>query len=254
MLYNNIKIYIIFIVIAVSLFCFSGCKVVELDDPGSLTIEDLIQVTPESTTVNANGVDRVKITATLKGDTPDGKKIIFKTDCGTFASIPEGAATSNNQQQIEINAVGKKAEVSIISSTDVKKVVTVSASVEGFTAFTSVEFVRVFPARIFLTSNVTLLKANGQDTATITATLVPPDNIGTVSKGARVIFDAIDKETGVVVSQLHREALSDSNGKASANFTSQQPGLMEITCSIEGQSEKSDPLLIEFYEEEEEDS
>lgn len=240
MLNNNIRIYFTFVFLVGFLFYSPGCKTVKLDEPGSLNTDDIIQVDAVPATVNANGVDRVKITATLLGDSPDGK-IVFKTDFGTFAG--------NNQQQFETATVGHQAEVFLISSIDVIKEVTVTASIESITASTIVEFIRVLPVRIFLTSNVTRLKADGNSTATITATLVPPENIGIVSKGARVIFDAIDAETGAAVPQLYREALSGAEGKASAAFVSHQPGLMEITCRVDGLADVTATFLIEFYEE-----
>jgi hypothetical protein len=240
MLNKNIRFYCIYIFLAGLFFYSPGCKTVELDEPGSLNSGDIIKVEAALTKVNANGVDRVKITATLMGNTPDGK-IAFKTDYGTFAG--------NNQQQYDVTTIGHKAEVFLISSTDAIKEVTVTASIESITATTIIEFERVFPVRIYLTGNVTRLKADGKSTANITATLVPPENRGTVSKGARVIFDAIDTETGASVPQLHREALSDAEGKASVAFVSHQPGLMEITCRIDDLPDVTATFFIEFYEE-----
>lgn len=249
----SIRVFFIFILFTGFLFYSAGCKYTKLDDPGSLIIGDVLSIKPGSNQVKANGVDKVKITATLEGDTPDGKEVVFKTDTGTFASIPGTEGTSSSQQQIEIKAVNKQAEVFLVSSIEVKNA-NISASVENFTVFTIIEFVRVFPVRIYLTSNVTVAKANGQDTATLTAALIPPENKGTVSKGARVLFDAIDLNTGAAVPQLHREALSDKNGKATAQFTCQQPGRMQITCKIEGASDiDHNAVIVNFIEEEEEE-
>lgn len=244
-----IRTVCIFILVTGILFHSIGCKLIELDDPETLTITDVIKIETTSSQVNANGVDKVTIIATLLGDTPDGQNVIFTTDAGTFASIPGSGTTSENQQQIEIKAVGKTAEVYLVSSIEVKEA-NVSASIEGYTVFTTIKFVRFYPERMYLTSNMSRLKADGQSTATLTATLIPPDNKGTVSKGTRVIFDAIDLDTNAPVPQLHREALSDENGQAAAQFASQQAGVMQITCSIDKRPDITPAtFVIEFYEE-----
>ena len=228
------------------LFMVGGCKVLELEDPDSLTVEDVIEISAASEQVNANGVDGVSITATLMGDTPDGQNIVFRTDTGTFSG-----SNSSNPQEINLNAAGRKAEVFLISSTDVKEKVTVSASVSDYTDSTSIRFVRVFPVRIYLTGNVTQLPADGQNTAVLTAILVPPEDKGAVSKGARVIFEAVDANTGAAVAHLYREALSivsGGQGMASVNMTSQQPGLMQITCRVEDAPNVTATYLLEFVD------
>jgi len=250
---NKFQIYLVLVVVSGFLFYSSGCKEMDLEDPELYNLGDIIKIIAQSDSVNANGVDHIKITAVLSGDTPDGKKIVFTTDYGTFAGIPADGSTSNNKQQAEITAIGRKAEVDLISSIEEIEKVTVSASVEGYADSTEVKFERVYPERIFITTNVTRLLADGQNTATLTANLVPPGNKGTVSKDARVIFDAIDKNTGAAVPHLHREALSDAGGKAIASFVSQQPGVMEISCKVDGLDDKVATITIEFYEDKEDD-
>jgi hypothetical protein len=250
---NKIQIYLVLVVVTGFLLYSSGCKQMKLEDPELYNLGDLIKILAHSDSVQANGVDRIKISAELSVDTPDGKKIVFTTDHGTFAGIPAGGSTSNNKQQAEITAIGRIAEVELVSSIEVIEKVTVSASVEDYADTTEVEFTRAYPDRIFITTNVTRLLADGQNTATLTANLVPPENKGKVSNGARVIFDAIDKNTGAAVPHLHREALSDAGGKAIASFVSQQPGVMEISCRVEGLADKVATITIEFYEEKEDD-
>lgn len=245
--------YIWLIFAGLSLF-LPACELTDdgLFDPEQFSIDDVIEIKTEPSTILANGVDRTLVTATLKGHTPDGLEIEFETDGGTFASVVDDGTNSQNQQEIAVKASGKQAQVFLISSIEVTKT-TVSATVKaldasaddtGFTVFSTISFTRANPDRIILSSNLRKQKADGQSVVEVTADLISPDNAGTVSKDTRIIFQVADASTGAAVPELRSEALSDASGKAKVQLSSRQARIVRITASVE--SVESDPLKIEF--------
>lgn len=220
----------------------------ELQNPDALTLNDVITIElPEGTTsLKANGVAKVAITATLQGDTPANSDITFRTDAGTFASIPP--ETTSNPQEITVKAAGRQVTVFLVSSTKVIEA-TVSASVGDFTAFTMVPFDRVNPARLVLMSNTTSLMADGNDTAMLTVMLIPPEETGeetgTVSEGTRVLFEATFEGTTTTLQDLDREALSNDIGIATTPLVGRQQGSIRITATVEGTTAE-DSVVIEF--------
>lgn len=226
-----------------------------LEDPGNLSPDKIIDIQPESRfrrspgTLKANGVDRLTIKAILKDDTPEGSDITFRTDAGTFAGVPPVTTSSNNPQELTVKAAGRQASVTLISSTQVVEA-TVSASVGDFTASTMILFIRVDPVRLTLESNTTRLMADGNDTATLTATLIPPqengEESGTVSELTRIIFTAEIEGTNTTVETLRREAQSDAMGQATTTLVGRQKGLIRITATVDGLSDVKATVLLEF--------
>jgi hypothetical protein len=238
------------IILLIFFISFSGCKdireVFELEDPDDFEISDVISIDTASDTLKANGVDKLKVTATLEGDTADGLKITFTTSTGTFAGT--------DKKEEEVTAAGKIAEVFLISSIK-KETAILSATVtaqKGQITYTyksesaEVEFTPVLPEDIYLVSDQSVIKADGKDTATLTATLRPPGGIGTVTENTLVIFKAVHVETGTEIPNLSREELSDNTGKAVARLTSSKMGDYEITCSVTGADNATTSIIIKF--------
>jgi len=236
------------LLLALSLSSLISCA---LDDPTGLRLHDVITITAESDVVSlkADGVDRMLLTAQLMGETPDGSEVTFMTDAGRFAGISSATKTEDNLQQLKVKAVGRQASVYLISGTRVADA-TVSAKVGEYTAVTTVGFTRVDPARLVLESNTAKLKADGNDMASLTVTLVAPEvggeESGVVTEQTRVKFTAKIEGTNTSVDALRREAVSGSNGKATTTLVGRQAGVMRITATVDGLPEISDSVLLEF--------
>jgi hypothetical protein len=239
-------IFSMFIVLLFLIFV-DGCKKFELDDPNGLDISDVISIDASPGELKANGVDMLKVVATLQGDTPDGQEVTFKTDSGKFASLPTSGTSNKNPQEIKIKTAGRVAEAYLISSTEVKTAI-LSASVGDFITYTTVEFIRVLPESIMLTSDRITLDADGKSTANLTAILRPPDNIGIVSENTIIIFKATDNETGSEAPLLYREEKSDSTGKCKTSLISNQTGVFKITCFAEEAETVFSSIIITFVD------
>jgi hypothetical protein len=188
---------------------FDGCKVFELDDPDSFDISDVISIAASAETLRANGVDKLTVTATLLGDTADGLEIVFTTDAGRFAGLPTEGSADKEIQEVKVTAVGRIAEVDLISSTKAE-IATVSATVTAtknsiiynYQQSTNVRFEPFLPGDIYLAADKSIIKNDGTETVTLTAHLRAPKGIGTVTENTRVIFEAVHVQTGTEMPHL----------------------------------------------------
>ena len=112
----------------------------------------------------------------------------------------------------------------------------------------AVKICQTFDARLVLEHN--FVDADGNDTATLTATLSPRQAIGeesgTVSELTRILFKATIDGTNTAVDALDREAVSDATGKAITTLVGRTPGLIRITATVDGLPNITDTVLIEF--------
>ncbi|MFV1884991.1 MAG: hypothetical protein ACMZ7B_10925 [Balneola sp.] len=239
---SNLAIPLLFIVYV------SSC---ELENPSSITLDEIIKIESAATEIFANGVSTVTITATLEGETPNGETITLKTDNGTFVG-QEPNSSNNNGTELSIKAAPRLIQADLKSSTEVGEV-TISATVGEYIAFTKVNFTRENPNRIFLESSATTLRANGNDAITLTANLIAPQDgngqIGTVSQGTRVLFLAKLDSTGSDLLALRRESLSNSSGKATAQLVGRTTGLVRIIATVENLPQVRDSIYVDFVDE-----
>ncbi len=255
---NNVSIKNIGkVVFLVFLLVLSAC----MENPRELSLNDIIiffESEAESgdeltyPDLPADGVSKQLIRVRLVGDTPDSRKVTFKTDSGRFATV-DGTSSKENPKQLEVTAAGFLAEAYLISGTEVMENI-ITASVGGYTIPKSIYFSRVYPKRIWLNSTKTKVKPDGSDTATITIHLVPPDredtggNQGTVSEKTRLIIEAAEVGTGAEAPEFYREALSTANGTASVAMTSSRAVSIVLTIYVEDKPGISSTMLIEFAE------
>ncbi|MCK4761413.1 MAG: hypothetical protein KAW12_04375 [Candidatus Aminicenantes bacterium] len=244
------------IILLVTLLPTGGCKLSDelsdIENPESFSWEDIFLFDENiSGSMNANGVDQTQITVHILGDTPDGQPITFRTDTGAFASKPIISGNENASQEIIVKSSAQKARVYLISGIEEKRGV-ISASLEGYTIFRELSYTRVIPEKIVVSTNTTQLTANGNDTAALSVELIAPNTNfgrGTVTVNTRIIFTARDISTGQSLSGLHREALSDNKGYATAAITGRHIGTVKITATVENEK-ISDDVTIVFVEEE----
>lgn len=234
-----------FVIIIVTCLCFSCCKLFNLDDPSSISLNDIFILSASPDIIYANGYDRAKIMVSLVGDTKDGKKVTIKTDNGRFSSLPYGIDDKARSQTIEVNAINRKAEVYLISSTKVGAA-NVSASIEGFTQCASISFARYYPQRIKLSATSYELKANGNDTATLNVSLITKDDIGITSEGTRIILSALDLATMQDVKELYRETVSNERGEATFSICGRRTGLIKLTAYLYDYPQINDSVEIKF--------
>jgi hypothetical protein len=219
-----------------------------LDDPDSLRVEDdIFTVVLSKKSLQADARDRMGITAYLRGDTPEGSTVSFHTDNGRFASIPGIDGTSDEQQTFVRRAAGRKAEALLVSSLSPEPA-TINVSIGQFSILREIRFERALPARLVLSSNAMVLIADGSDTVTLTARLYREEGEGGVSIGTRVVFTAVDLDSGSLVPELEREATSNSDGLATVNLTGRRPGMIEIRAQVVDSPSAADSLVIEFQE------
>lgn len=242
---NHQTFWVIAAILIIAALSTSNCK---LSDPDSLTLDQIMVFSDDlkDASLYANGVNRLKISIILVGDTPDQQVVTFKTDAGNFSSNPANITPDKKVQEISIKAAGRIAEVFLISSIKVENA-TVSASINNFTIFTIIPFLRYYPARIILSSNSTRLKPDGNDTAQLTVELIPPNDVGKVSEGTRIIFTAEDVESGKTLPELYRESLSEG-GFARTAITGRVKGLVRITAVVADLRNISASILLEFAE------
>jgi hypothetical protein len=222
---------------------FASCN---LDDPTQVKIDQIITLTAEKSSLAANGVDRCLIRADLKGDTPDGQSVIFRTDAGTFSGAPAGVQAGQNGSEMTVKANAMTASVYLISSTQETQA-TVFVSVGAYSEKAAISFVRVAPERIVLTSNRTRIAADGNQTATLTASLVPVNNIGTVTERTRILFRAENEATGQRMPTLDREANSDNQGNAVVSLVGIEKAIVRMIGKVDKVNSLADTLSLEFY-------
>jgi len=230
---------IIYLAILSLFFNLLSCS--KLDDPTSISTDNIITIKTEKDSILANGADKTLITAELKGDTPDGQTLTFKTDKGYFSGIP-GSGTGNIQQ-FTLKSSARTASVYLVSSTE-ETDATVSVSVSDFLVFTTVEFKRISPSRIIISSNRFELPADGNSAAQLTVSLISPMDIGTVTEGTRILFTVENASTNVELTNLHMEALSDQNGVAKTSFVGTDKGQMRIIARVDKLDAIRDTILI----------
>lgn len=216
-----------------------------LDDPGSLTIDQIIRVETSKTEMLANGLERSRITAYLLGDTPDNLEIIFRASGGRFSGLPGSGSLDGNQQEFRVNAVNREASVDLIAGTE-SKVVTVTAWVDKFGDRVDINLLPSLPQEIELSADRTVVDADGNATVSLTAALLRIDRRERVSDGTRILFEAFDDTTRATIRQLRRSATS-SNGSATVSVVGNEARGVKFIARVDSPlSDARDSLLVRF--------
>jgi hypothetical protein len=230
-----------------ALLALSACDAPFSHEPSDeFTSEDVvtIRLAEPSRAVLADGRDRTEVIVELGPDTPSSSVVELRTDWGTFAGV---AGAPDDRQELTANAGGRILRAFLVSeprAADARVV----ASVGGYEVTLDVPVRRADPARLVLTANRLRLDADGNETATLTATLFTGSGLGTVTEETRVFFRALDDPSGSARPELDRESLSDDSGRAIADLVTTQPGTYRIVATAENQPSATDTLTVVFEE------
>jgi hypothetical protein len=223
-----------------SVMLIAGCT--ELDDPTDVGRDQIIAFDIGRGVIEANGIDTTVLMAHLQGDTPDGSVITFRTDKGIISGVPGTSGAST--QELAVKSIGRVARAYLTSVNEVATV-RVSATVDKFTADTTIRFMRVYPVEIKLTSNRYQIAADGSSTATLKVQLLQPSDRGVTTINTRVRFTAIDSNQADLP-LLEREELSTADGTVTTSIASAEPGKVQIIAFVVDKPELRDTINIIF--------
>lgn len=147
----------------------AGCYDSEHHSPTDPVYSGAVQLSQSTASIQADGVSRVTITATLSPATSSANRAVtFKTTAGTFV----GAASPAKETVANADASGL-ARVELRSSTDVEMAI-VTATVSGVTQSITVSFTEAVPDDIIrVSTSASEMPADGFSRVAITAELGP---------------------------------------------------------------------------------
>ncbi len=135
-----------------------------------VTPDDVLTLVPDTNTIPADGITRVKLVATLKKEpkTPEQRMISFSTTAGTLVGSTSG------EPVVRMVDANNEAFVFLASGNRVGEVAVVSATGLGVVQTAQVEFTEVDPdAVLILTKDRQFLEADGVSFVTYEAQLGP---------------------------------------------------------------------------------
>jgi hypothetical protein len=184
----------------------------------------IITLSPSSASAPADGVTLTRITARIAAGLPSGKRTVTFSVTPNTVTISPSSQTADSGNQVFAD----------ITSLKVTGPVRITATVDNTTAQTTVQLVPALPDRIIMTSAAPTVAPTATDSVQITATL--QREVGTVTQGTNVVFEALDV-TGSKVGSFAQNSVTDANGVATALFfpgLAATPGPVTITAKVDG--------------------
>jgi hypothetical protein len=192
-------------------------------DPASI-----IKLSTTSSSGPADGVTAITVSATIAAAVPAGRRTVaFRTTLGTITPVAIEADGSN---------VVRASVTSTATGT-----ARVTATVDGSTAETTVQFMPSLPDRVLVSPDVSALQAGGSTNVRVTLSRAT----GSVSPRLEVIYSA-RADTGAALGSFSRVTPAE-NSVSTALFnvgTTTYIGAVTITATVEGGTTGSATLQI----------
>lgn len=193
------------------------------------------------TSLQANGQDRLTLTADLGKLADANQLIVFTTEFGRFAE-----ASPTNPQVYQVVASGKTATATLISGTVASDEVNLSANVGDYVATKEIPFLREFPQDMTIVADKENIDADRIDFANIDVELFRDAGEGIPTDAARIDILAIPQDTALasVVPFVFTNGTTASFTVKSKNG---KPGVVLLQLTTEGVTEPIERTLeIEF--------
>jgi len=215
-----------------------------LKNPSDFRIENVFDVSISPDTLPADGYTRSVIAIELRDDTPSNVELTIKADKGTLAGFGE-SAPDNQSSEATFNIPARTASVKLISGTEAG-IGTLLFTIGDFSIARDIALTRVLPEVLTLTADRTTADANGTDRIALSAALRLNDELRTVTRDTRVVFEARSLSTGLTVDALEREALSDTLSIAKAEIVSSTADTLYIIARAAQDPAIRDSVLVVF--------
>ncbi|MEM1218925.1 MAG: hypothetical protein AAGH79_08430 [Bacteroidota bacterium] len=208
----------------------------ELENPEvGVNVDEIITFSIEEgvTSLQANGQDRMTLTANLGRLTDANQLIVFTTELGRFAE-----ASPSNPQVYQVVASGKQATATLITGTEAADEVNLTATVGDFVASSTIPFLREFPQDMTIVADKENIDADRIDFANIDVELFRNAGEGIPSDAARIDIEAIPQDTALasVVPFVFSSGTSASFTIKSQNG---KPGLVLLRLTTEAEGENA---------------
>jgi hypothetical protein len=194
------------------------------EDPPMNPGEGILRLTVESDSAPADGATLLRVLALIpKEAASDRRTVVFSTSAGTFADGGQGtvaiiALDSVAETFLRAPRTSGPARVRAQLGTEIREV--------------SVQFDTAYPARIDVEPKTFVLKAGVSNETTITASL--RRNVGQVSPGVEIRFEAVRADNGEPIGQFGTVPASGVEGTITARYTAGETtyrGLVVIRAS-----------------------
>jgi hypothetical protein len=210
-------------------------RVTAFDLPYELTISftavdpaNIITLSASSSSAPADGVTAVAVSANIAASVPAGRRTVaFRTTLGLITPIAIEADGSNVARATVTSTVAGTARI--------------TATVDGSTAETTVQFTSALPDRVFVAPDVSELKSAGSTNVRVTLARAT----GSVSPRLEVTYSA-RTNTGAAIGSFSRITPAESS-VSTATFnvgTTTYVGPVTITATVEGGAAGSATLQI----------
>ena len=167
----------------------------ELENPEvGVNVDEIITFSIEEgvTSLQANGQDRLTLTANLGKLADANQLIVFTTELGRFAE-----ASPSNPQVYQVVASGKTATATLITGTEAADEVNLTAAVGDFVAASTIPFLREFPQDMTIVADKENIDADRIDFANIDVELFRDAGEGIPTDAARIEIEAIPQDTAL---------------------------------------------------------
>jgi hypothetical protein len=198
----------------------------ELADPAGGEI-DALTIEATASELGANNVDATTITAVLRFDTDTEMDVTFSTSSGRFP-----AGTGADRRTL-VRRTNDRRTDALLQADDQAALVVVKVSANNVSAFDTIRFTQVVPDRITLKSNRSAAAANGNETISVTASLIMNDFLARPTQQTVVVFTAVDGG-GAEVPDFERRGTSGADGTVTVSLTTTVPGSYSVIAHVEG--------------------
>ncbi len=167
----------------------------ELENPEvGVNVDEIITLSIEEgvTSLQANGQDRLTLTANLGKLADANQLIVFTTELGRFAE-----ASPTDPQVYQVIASGKEATATLITGTEAADEVNLTAAVGDFVASSTIPFLREFPQDMTIVADKENIDADRIDFANIDVELFRDAGEGIPTDAARIEIEAIPQDTAL---------------------------------------------------------
>jgi hypothetical protein len=214
--------------VVVGLVGLAACDLFSLQDPTAVTTASVVTIAPAESTLVADGVAQMRVSANLGTDTPDNVDVIFKTSAGQFVSGDGSLAKT-----VTVKGGARKAVATYIADNRAEPA-TLSVTIGTVTADSTIRLTPALPAQILLVPSKTTAKASGSDPIDLKASLLLATSTGLVSRGTRVDFVVTDSATGTELTDLRGLQVLDGVGtfQVTNTITSSVARVAAVVASV----------------------
>ncbi|MEO1711893.1 MAG: hypothetical protein AAFU60_00965 [Bacteroidota bacterium] len=210
----------------------------ELENPEiGVNVEEIITFSIEEgvSSLQANGQDRVTLTANLGKLADANQLIVFTTELGRFAE-----ASPSSPQEYQVIASGKEATATLIAGTEAAEEVNLTATVGDFVVTGTIPFLREFPQDMTIVADKENIDADRIDFANIDVELFRNAGEGLPTDAARINIEAIPQDTALA-SVVPFVFSSGTTASFTIKSQNGKPGVVLLRLSTEAEA-GNDPI------------